>query len=158
MNRKASVVWHGELKSGSGKITTESGALKETPYSFKTRFEQEEGTNPEELIAAAHAGCFTMAFANQLGELGFTPESIETTAAVTLKKGDEGWNISTVHLETRPNVPLANESDVREAALFAKENCPVSRLLKASITMEVSFPDEDERPVRLRRDEKSASV
>src|SRR5258706_3177668 len=102
MIRKASAVWNGSLKEGKGTISTDSGVLSTTPYSFSTRFEDGRGTNPEELIAAAHAGCFTMALSAQLGNAGITPQSLETTAAVTLEKLDAGFTVSKVHLDVTP--------------------------------------------------------
>ena len=121
MKRTASAVWHGDLKTGSGALATPSGVLKETPYSFKTRFEEHTGTNPEELIAAAHAGCFTMALSATLGRNGFTPKRLATQAAVSLEQVNGNWTIS-------------NEK-FQEIAADAKANCPVSRLLHATITL-----------------------
>jgi lipoyl-dependent peroxiredoxin len=135
MQRTATAVWNGGLKDGNGKITTQSSVLSDAPYSFVTRFENQKGTNPEELIAAAHAGCFTMALSAQLGTLNFTPQSLRTTAAVTLEKLDAGWTISKVHLDVAARVPGISASAFDSAALSAKANCPVSRLLKAEITM-----------------------
>jgi lipoyl-dependent peroxiredoxin len=136
MKRTASAVWQGGLKDGNGTISTESGVLKETQYSFSTRFEEGQGTNPEELIAAAHAGCFSMALAGQLNSAGRTPEKIETEASVTLLKTDAGFTITAVHLRVRAKVPGATPPDFKEVAEKAKSGCPVSRLLKAEITME----------------------
>src|SRR6201986_4364620 len=127
MIRKASAVWKGNLKEGKGTISTDSGVLSTTPYSFSTRFEDVRGTNPEELIAAAHAGCFTMALSAQLGGAGITPESLETTASVKLEKTDAGFTITSIHLTTRAKVPGASESDFETAAQNAKAGCPVSR-------------------------------
>jgi lipoyl-dependent peroxiredoxin len=135
MIRKASAVWTGSLKEGKGTISTESGALSKTQYSFATRFENGRGTNPEELIAAAHAGCFTMALSAQLGNAGITPESLETTAAVTLEKLDAGFTITKVHLDVAARIPGADEAAFEKAAENAKAGCPISRLLKAEITM-----------------------
>ena len=135
MERSASAVWNGDLKAGKGNISTQSGALTEAPYSFVTRFENAKGTNPEELIAAAHAGCFTMALSAQLGTMKFTPESLRTTATVTLEKLDAGWTISKTHLDVTGSIPGISAGDFQSAAATAKENCPVSRLLKAEITM-----------------------
>jgi lipoyl-dependent peroxiredoxin len=135
MARKATAVWNGSLKDGKGNISTESGVLSKAPYSFKTRFENERGTNPEELIAAAHAGCFTMALSAQLGAVGITPESLETTAAVTLEKQGDGFAITKVHLEVTGRIPNADQAAFDKAAQGAKANCPVSKLLKAEITM-----------------------
>lgn len=135
MIRKASAVWNGTLKEGKGTITTDSGVLSSTPYSFATRFESARGTNPEELIAAAHAGCFTMALSAQLTGAGLTPESLETTAAVTMEKLDIGFTITKVHLDVAARVPNADQPAFDKAAEAAKAGCPVSRLLKAEITM-----------------------
>jgi len=139
MKRKASAVWRGGLKDGKGSISTESGVLKETQYSFSTRFENGVGTNPEELIAAAHAGCFSMAFSAELGKAGITPESIHTTAAVTLDKTEAGFTVTTSHLEVTAKVPGADRAKVLAIADGAKAGCPISRLLKASISMEVKL-------------------
>jgi osmotically inducible protein OsmC len=136
VQRTASAVWKGALKDGKGSISTQSGTLSDAPYSFVTRFENQKGTNPEELIAAAHAGCFTMALSAQLGTMNFTAQSLRTTAAVTLEKLDAGWTISKIHLDVSANVPGISASAFDSAAASAKANCPVSRLLKAEITME----------------------
>jgi osmotically inducible protein OsmC len=135
MVRKASAVWNGSLKEGKGTISTDSGVLSKTQYSFSTRFENGAGTNPEELIAAAHAGCFTMALSAQLGNAGFTPESLETTAAVTLEKLEAGFTITKIHLDVTAKVPGADQAAFEKAAANAKAGCPISRLLKAEITM-----------------------
>ena len=135
MERKATAVWKGTLREGAGAISTDSGVLKDTPYSFSTRFENSPGTNPEELIAAAHAGCFTMALSAQLSTLHFAPERLQTTAAVTLEKLEAGWTITKVHLDVTARVPGASADAFASAAASAKANCPVSRLLKAEITM-----------------------
>ena len=135
MVRKASAVWKGSLKEGKGTISSESGVLSNTPYSFSTRFENAKGTNPEELIAAAHAGCFTMALSAQLGNAGITAESLETTASLTLDKLDAGWSITKVHLDVAARIPGVDKSAFDKAAENAKAGCPVSRLLKAEITM-----------------------
>lgn len=135
MKRKASAVWQGGLKDGRGKISTDSGVLSETQYSFSTRFEEGIGTNPEELIAAAHAGCFSMALSGQLGNAGMTAESINTTATVTLEKTDAGFTITTVHLDVKAKIPGADQQAFETAANNAKAGCPVSRLLNAQITM-----------------------
>ena len=139
MQRTASAVWNGTLKDGKGAISTDSGVLSSTPYSFTTRFENAKGTNPEELIAAAHAGCFTMALSAQLGTMNFTPESLRTTAKVSLEKLDAGWTISKVHLEVAGRVPGISPSAFQSAADSAKANCPVSRLLNAEISMSASL-------------------
>jgi len=136
MKRKASAVWRGGLKDGKGTISSESGVLKETQYSFSTRFEDGVGTNPEELIAAAHAGCFSMAFSAELGKAGITPESIHTTATITLEKTDAGFSVTQSHLDVTAKVPGADKDKVVEIANAAKLGCPISRLLKANITMD----------------------
>jgi osmotically inducible protein OsmC len=136
MKRSASAVWNGGLKDGKGTISTQSGVLANTQYSFGTRFEEGNGTNPEELIAAAHAGCFSMALSAQLNNAGQTAESIETEATVTLEKTDAGFTITAVHLKVRAKVPGATPPDFQKAAEAAKTGCPISRLLKAEITME----------------------
>lgn len=133
MKRKASAVWRGDLKSGKGGISTESGVLKETPYSFGTRFENGIGTNPEELIAAAHAGCFSMALSAELGRAGFTPESIFTTATVTLDKTDAGFTVTESNLELTAKIPGMDEAQFIAIADGAKAGCPISRLLNAKI-------------------------
>jgi osmotically inducible protein OsmC len=135
MVRKASAVWKGSLKEGKGTISSESGVLSNTPYSFSTRFENAKGTNPEELIAAAHAGCFTMALSAQLGSAGITPESLETTASLTLDKLDAGWTVTKIHLDVSARIPGADQAAFDKAAENAKAGCPISRLLKAEITM-----------------------
>jgi len=136
MERTASAVWNGPLKEGKGTIATQSGVLSDAPYSFVTRFENGKGTNPEELIAAAHAGCFTMALSAQLGTMNFTPQSLRTSAKLTLEKLDAGWTISKIHLDVSARVPGISASAFESAAASAKANCPVSRLLKAEITMD----------------------
>lgn len=135
MARKATAVWNGSLKEGKGSISTESGVLSKSPYSFKTRFENERGTNPEELIAAAHAGCFTMALSAELGKAGMTPESLETTATISMEKQDAGFTITKSHLDVTARIPNADKSAFEKAAEAAKSGCPVSKLLKAEITM-----------------------
>ena len=132
MDRSASAVWHGGLKDGKGTISTQSGTLKETQYSFGSRFETGVGTNPEELIAAAHAGCFTMALSAQLTDAGISPETLETTAVVTLEKTDDGPTVTKIRLTTRARVPGAEKEKFDELAKKAKEGCPISRLLKAA--------------------------
>ncbi len=136
MIRKASAEWRGSLKEGKGTISSESGALANLPYSFKTRFESEKGTNPEELIGAAHAGCFSMALSAQLGGAGITPESIRTTAAVTLEKVGEGFSVTAVHLNVVAKIPGADRGAFEKAANEAKGGSPISKLLNANITME----------------------
>jgi osmotically inducible protein OsmC len=135
MIRKASAVWKGSLKEGKGTISSDSGVLSSTPYSFSTRFENAMGTNPEELIAAAHAGCFTMALSAQLGNAGITPESLETTASLSLDKLDAGWTVTKVHLDVTARIPGVDQAAFDKAAEAAKAGCPISRLLKAEITM-----------------------
>lgn len=136
MKRKASAVWRGDLKSGQGSISSDSGVLKDTQYSFGTRFENGPGTNPEELIAAAHAGCFAMAFSAELGKAGLTPESISAAATVTLEMLPSGPTVTESHLDVTAKVPGADASKVLEIANAAKTGCPISRLLNAKITME----------------------
>src|SRR5215213_1126615 len=131
MKRKASAQWNGGLKDGKGTISTDSGVLSETQYSFSTRFEDGTGTNPEELIAAAHAGCFSMALSGQLGQLGMTAENISTSATVTLAKTDAGFTITAVHLDVTARIPGAQQQAFETAANNAKAGCPVSRLLNA---------------------------
>lgn len=137
MERTAGAVWKGGLKDGKGVISTQSGVLKETQYSFSTRFEDGLGTNPEELIAAAHAGCFTMALSAQLGSANLTPESLETTAAVTFGKTEAGFRITAIHLTTRAKVPGASESAFDTAAQNAKNGCPISQLFKGNAEVTV---------------------
>jgi len=135
MLRKAGAVWKGGLKDGKGTLTTESGVLRATPYSFSTRFEGVKGTNPEELIAAAHAGCFSMALSAELGKAGLTPDTISTEAAITLEKKDQGFTITKSHLEVTGKIPGADQAKFQEIANAAKKGCPVSRVLNAEITM-----------------------
>jgi osmotically inducible protein OsmC len=139
MKRNASAVWQGGLKDGKGTISTDSGVLAATQYSFSTRFEDGKGTNPEELIAAAHAGCFSMALSGQLGNAGMTAESINTTASVTLEKTDAGFTITKVHLDVTAKIPGADQAAFETAANNAKAGCPISRLLKAEITMDAKL-------------------
>ena len=139
MQRKASAVWKGTLKEGAGSISSDSGVLKNTPYSFTTRFENAPGTNPEELIAAAHAGCFSMALAAQLTASNLTPEQIATTATLSLERLEAGWTITKVHLDVSARVPGASAEAFQTAAGNAKAGCPVSRLLKAEITMDAKL-------------------
>jgi osmotically inducible protein OsmC len=136
MKRKASAVWQGGIRDGKGTISTGSGVLDQTQYSYSTRFEDGFGTNPEELIAAAHAGCFTMALSGQLGTAGMTAEQIDTTATVTLDKTDAGFTITEVHLDVTAKIPGADPTAFETAANNAKAGCPVSRVLNAKITME----------------------
>jgi len=139
MKRSASAIWTGGLKSGKGQISTESKVLSGTQYSFGTRFEQGVGTNPEELIAAAHAGCFSMALSAQLEGMGLTADSINTTAAVTLLKTDAGFTITAVHLEVNAKIPGATQEQYATATNNAKAGCPVSRVLNATITMNATL-------------------
>ena len=136
MKRNARAVWKGGLKGGKGTISTDSGVLSDTQYSFNTRFEEGKGTNPEELIAAAHAGCFSMALSAQLEEGGLTAESIRTTASVRLDKTDAGFAITSVHLDVAARVPGADRQAFETAAQNAKAGCPVSKVLNAEITMD----------------------
>jgi len=139
MKRKASAVWQGGLKDGKGGISTESGVLKETQYSFSARFENGVGTNPEELIAAAHAGCFSMALSAELGKAGITPESIHTTATVTLDKTEAGWTVTASHLDVAAKIPGVDTAKFNAVANVAKVGCPISRLLKANVTMDAKL-------------------
>ena len=135
MIKKAWAVWKGSLKDGVGTISTETGVLNEAPYGFKARFEDGKGTNPEELIGAAHAGCFSMALSLMLGEAGLTAQKIETHAAVTLEKVGDGFEITSSHLDVVATIPGADSTKFMEIADRAKTGCPVSKLLKAKITM-----------------------
>ena len=139
MQRKASAVWQGNLKGGKGTISTDSGVLSNTQYSFSTRFENGAGTNPEELIAAAHAGCFAMAFSAQLGEAGLTADRIEATATVTLEKTAAGFEVTSSHLDVKAKIPGASQEAFETASNNAKAGCPISRLLNAKITMKASL-------------------
>jgi osmotically inducible protein OsmC len=136
MQRTATAVWTGTLKEGAGKVSTPaSGVLKDASYSFLTRFENGKGTNPEELIGAAHAACFAMALSAQLSTMTFIPENIQVSASVSLEKLDAGWTISKIHLDLRARVPGISQAAFESAAASAKANCPVSRLLKAEISL-----------------------
>jgi osmotically inducible protein OsmC len=137
--RKGWAVWKGGIKDGSGTISTETGVLHDAPYGFKSRFEKGEGTNPEELIAAAHAACFSMALSLMVGEGGLTPERIETHAAVTIEKVGEGFEITRSHLDVSAKIPGADDTKFQELASKAKAGCPVSKLLKAQITMDAKL-------------------
>jgi len=139
MKREGSAVWKGGLKDGKGTISTGSGVLTNAQYGFNTRFEDGPGTNPEELIGAAHAGCFSMALSKQLGDAGMVAESIKTTAAVTLEKVDDGFAITAVHLDLTAKIPGADRQKFEAAANTAKEGCPVSKVLNARITMETKL-------------------
>jgi lipoyl-dependent peroxiredoxin len=136
MKRKASAEWRGGLKDGKGTVSSDSGVLSNTSYSFSTRFEDQPGTNPEELIAAAHAGCFSMALSGQLGNRGMTAESIKTTATLTMDKIEAGWTVTGIHLDVAAKIPGGDQAKFQEAANAAKTGCPISRLLNTSITME----------------------
>jgi len=135
MERKASAVWKGGLKDGKGEFSAPSGVFSHTPYSFRTRFEDAPGTNPEELIAAAHASCFSMALSAQLGAANLTPESINTTANLKMEKLDSGWVITSIHLDVSARVPNSDDAAFQKAAENAKAGCPVSKVLNAKISM-----------------------
>jgi lipoyl-dependent peroxiredoxin len=139
MKRTASAAWTGDLKQGKGSVTTQSGVLKDTNYSFTTRFENGVGTNPEELIAAAHAGCFTMATAAALGRAGFTPDKLATNASLTLEQVSGNWTITTVDLQMTAKVPGIDAKKLQEIAADAKANCPVSRVLNAKISLDAKL-------------------
>ena len=139
MKKSASAHWEGSLKEGKGTISTESGALKANPYGFNTRFENQPGTNPEELIGAAHAGCFSMAFSMLLGEAGYTPDSIDTQAEVTLSKQDDGFAVTAVALTMNAAIPGIDQSTFEEIADEAKKGCPISKLLNADISLKASL-------------------
>lgn len=136
MKRKGSAVWNGDLRTGKGTISTESGALSSLPYGFNTRFGDEKGTNPEELVGAAHAACFSMALSNELSKAGIANPHIETTAAIELKQQDGGFAITSSHLSVKIAAEGADKAAVQKAAETAEKNCPVSKLLKAEISME----------------------
>jgi osmotically inducible protein OsmC len=135
IKRKGSAVWSGGLKDGKGAVSTGSGVLKDSQYGFNTRFEDGPGTNPEELIGAAHAGCFTMALSGQLGQAGMTAQELRTTATVSLDKAEGGFSITAIHLDLVAKIPGASQEAFDKAAQAAKENCPVSKLLNAEITL-----------------------
>src|SRR6185437_5805141 len=139
MQRNASAHWSGGLKDGKGTLTVPSGVFRNTPYSFATRFESQPGTNPEELVSAAHAGCFSMALSAQLGNAGMTAQAIDTTATVTLDKVEGGFAITTVHLQVRAKIPGADKAKFDQATKNAKEGCPISKLLNAKITMDAQL-------------------
>jgi osmotically inducible protein OsmC len=139
MKRKGSAAWTGELRSGKGTVSTESGALDKRPYGFNTRFGDEKGTNPEELIGAAHAACFSMALSNELGKAGVTNPTIETTATVEIKQADGGFAITSSHLDVRVTAKGADRTKVEAATQSAKANCPVSKVLKAEVTMNALY-------------------
>lgn len=138
MDRKASAEWHGDLRSGKGSMTSSSGAFSDLAFSFKTRFEDEPGTNPEELVAAAHAGCFSMALSNELASAGLNPESVKTTAAASLGKKGDGFAITNIVLTSTARVPGADEARVREIADKAKAGCPISQSLTADIRLDLT--------------------
>jgi osmotically inducible protein OsmC len=139
MKRKATAVWEGSLKEGKGVISTDSGALSKTQYSFTTRFENGVGTNPEELVAAAHAGCFAMALSAELGKAGITPESLEVTATITMDKTEAGWTVTESHLDLSAKIPGADRNAFDTAAAAAKAGCPISRLLNTNITLDAKL-------------------
>ncbi|HEY7929202.1 MAG TPA: OsmC family protein [Steroidobacteraceae bacterium] len=141
MKRTASAIWSGDLKSGHGALATHSGVLKETPYGFASRFEAAPGTNPEELIAAAHAGCFTMALSATLGRSGFTPKRLATQATVSLEQVGGNWTITAVQLQTEAWIPGIDDTKFQQIAADAKANCPVSRLLRAEISLSAKLED-----------------
>ncbi|KXJ45654.1 MAG: osmotically inducible protein OsmC [Alcanivorax sp. Nap_24] len=139
MDKFASAHWEGDIKKGKGTISTQSGALKEQPYGFNTRFEDEPGTNPEELIGAAHAGCFSMAFSLELGNAGYTADSIDTKAKVTLDKDGDGFSITRIHLDMNAKIPGIDDAEFQKIANGAKEGCPVSKVLNAEITLDAKL-------------------
>ena len=139
MQSKASAVWQGGLKDGKGQVSVGSGVLSNTPYTFATRFEGQKGTNPEEMIAAAHAACFAMAFSAQLGEASITPKRIDASSTVTLEKTDGGFAITSSHLVVSVQAPGANRAAVEKAAENAKAGCPISKVLNTKITMEANY-------------------
>ena len=139
MKRTGSAIWRGDLKGGKGTVSTESGVLKETPYSFSARFENGTGTNPEELIAAAHAGCFAMALSAALGKEGFKPEQLAAQATITLEQVEGNWTLTTVDLRLNANIPGIDRQKFDEIANDAKKNCPVSRVLNARIHLEAAL-------------------
>jgi osmotically inducible protein OsmC len=136
ITKTASAKWQGTIKEGKGSISTESNAFQDQPYGFNTRFEDKAGTNPEELIAAAHASCFTMALSKELGDRDIHPEHLETKASITMEKDDSGFTITKSHLVLEAKLPGADENTFNEAAESAKKNCPISKLLNADITLE----------------------
>ena len=139
MKRSASAVWNGGLKDGKGAVSTESGVLSTTPYNFSQRFESEKGTNPEELVAAAHAACFSMALSLFMANEGLTPESISTTAAVTFENVNGAWTVTSSHLQTAVKSPNADPAAFQKAAEGAKAGCPISRLLNTTITLDAKL-------------------
>jgi osmotically inducible protein OsmC len=139
MKKTASAHWQGSIKEGTGHISTQSGALDKTPYGFKTRFSDKPGSNPEELLGAAHAACFSMALSKELGDLGLTAESIDTSAEVTLDKQADGFAITAVHLILRAAIPGADQERFEQAALAAKAGCPLSKVINASISLDAQL-------------------
>jgi osmotically inducible protein OsmC len=139
MKRTASAEWRGDLKTGKGTVSTASGVLERSQYSFSTRFEDGKGTNPEELLAAAHAGCFTMAVSAQLGQANLVPASLETTCTISLEKGDQGFGITESHLELKAKVPGASQVAFDQAVANAKAGCPVSKLYNTKITLSATL-------------------
>lgn len=139
MKRTASAAWSGDLKTGKGTVSSASGVLNRTQYSFGTRFENGVGTNPEELVAAAHAGCFTMALSAQLGTANLVPDQLETKATLTFEKTDAGWTVTSIHLAVAGQVPGADDATFQRLAANAKKDCPISRLLNTDITMEATL-------------------
>lgn len=143
MKRSAAAHWEGNLKEGRGFLKTESGSLSNIPYSFAKRFGNEKGTNPEELIGAAHAGCFAMAFSGELEKRNLSPETIDARASVALEKSGDGFAITSIHLSVTANVPGGERSLIEDAARAAKENCPVSKLLNTEISMELNISSQE---------------
>ena len=139
MQRKGSAIWQGDLKTGKGTVSTDSGVLSQTQYSFSTRFESGQGTNPEELIAAAHAGCFTMALSGQLGSAGLVAEKLETTATLTFEKLEAGWTVTSILLDVKGKVPKADQAAWEKATQAAKAGCPISRLLNTTVNMQAKL-------------------
>lgn len=139
MKRSASAEWNGDLKSGKGTVSTASGVLSRTQYSFGTRFENGIGTNPEELVAAAHAGCFTMALSAQLGEANLVPQLLQTQATLTFDKTDAGWTVTGIHLQVTGRISGADAQTFQKCAAAAKAGCPISRLLNTTITLEATL-------------------
>ena len=139
MKRKGSAIWQGGLRDGKGSVSTESGVLRETAYSFSTRFESGTGTNPEELVAAAHAACFTMALSAELGKANLVPASLRTTCNVTLDKADGGWAVTESRLQVVAKVPGASQEAFQKAATTAETGCPISKLFKTKITMDAKL-------------------
>jgi len=139
MKRTANAHWKGSIKEGSGAVSTQSGILDKTQYSFKSRFEEGKGTNPEELIGAAHAGCYAMAFSLMLGEAGYEPDNIDAKAEVSLVEQDDGFAIDKIHLTVKASIPDISDDKFQELANNAKEGCPVSKVLNADISMDASL-------------------